>query len=47
MIPIRRNVFKNQNEIDQHIESIEKEKISLSDESRTLELKNWLEYISD
>ena len=44
---IERNVFKNQNEIDQHIESIEKEKISLSDESRTLELKNWLEYISD
>ena len=44
---IERNVFKNQNEIDQHIESKEKEKISLSDESRTLELKNWLEYISD
>ena len=44
---IERNVFKNQNEIDQHIESIEKAKISLSDESRTLELKNWLEYISD
>ena len=44
---IERNVFKNQNEIDQHIKSIEKAKISLSDESRTLELKNWLEYISD
>ena len=44
---IERNVFKNQNEIDQHIKSIEKAKISLSDELRTLELKNWLEYISD
>ena len=44
---IERNVFKNQNEIDQHIKSIEKAKIILSDESRTLELKNWLEYISD
>jgi len=44
---IERNVFNNQNEIDQHIKSIEKNKISLSDESRTLELKNWLEYISD
>jgi len=44
---IERNVFKNQNEIDQHIKSIEEAKISLSDESRTLELKNWLEYISD
>ena len=44
---IERNVFKNQNEIDQHIKSIEKAKNNLSDESRTLELKNWLEYISD
>ena len=44
---IERNVFKNQNDIDQHIKSIEKAKISLSDESRTLELKNWLEYISN
>ena len=44
---IERNVFKNQKEIDQHIKSIEKAKISLSDELRTLELKNWLEYISD
>ena len=43
---IERRVFNNQNEIDQHIKSIEKAKNSLSDESRTLELKNWLEYIS-
>ena len=43
---IERNIFKNQNEIDQHIKYIEKAKISLSDELRTLELKNWLEYIS-
>ena len=44
---IERNVFKNQNDIDQHIKSIENAKINLSDESRTLELKNWLEYISN
>ena len=44
---IERNVFKNQNEIDEHIKSINEAKISLSDESRTLELKNWLEYIRD
>ena len=44
---IERNVFKNQNEIDQHIKSIEEAKISLSDESRTLELKNWLDYIEN
>ena len=42
---IKKNVFKNQNEIDQHIHSIEKAKNDLSDESRTLELKNWLDYI--
>ena len=44
---IEKNVFKHQNELDQHIQYIEKAKISLSDESRTLELKNWLEYISN
>jgi len=44
---IEKNVFKNQNEIDQHIKSINEAEISLSDEARTLELKNWLEYISD
>jgi GMP synthase (glutamine-hydrolysing) len=43
---IAKNVFKNKNEIDKHINSIEKAKVSLSDELRTLELKNWLEYIS-
>ena len=42
---IKKNVFKDQNEIGQHINSIEKAKITLSDELRTLELKNWLEYI--
>ena len=43
---IEKNVFKNQNEINEHIKSIEKAKVNLSDDSRTLELKNWLEYIS-
>ena len=42
---IEKNVFKDQNEIDQHINSIEKAKIIFSEELRTLELKNWLEYI--
>jgi len=44
-VMIEKNVFKDQNEIDQHINSIEKAKIILSEELRTLELKNWLEYI--
>tara|TARA_Y100000590_G_scaffold255117_1_gene286436 strand:+ start:288 stop:1088 length:801 start_codon:yes stop_codon:yes gene_type:complete len=44
---IEKNVFENQNEINQHINSIEKAKISLSDELRTLELKNWLDYLKN
>ena len=42
---IEKNVFKNQNEISQHIDSIEKAKAKLSDDIRTLELKNWLNYL--
>ena len=44
---IERNVFKNQNEINEHINLIEKAKTLLSDETRTLELKNWLEYLKN
>ena len=42
---IEKKIFKNENEINQHIDSIEKAKTGLSDELRTLELKNWLDYI--
>jgi len=37
--------FKNEKEIRQHIASIEQEKNKLTDEKRTLELKNWLNYL--
>jgi GMP synthase (glutamine-hydrolysing) len=39
--------FKNENEIQQHITSIEREKNQLTDDMRTLELKNWLNYLRD
>ena len=42
---LNKNIFKIQDEINQHINSIEKEKLNLSDESRTIELKNWLNYL--
>ena len=42
----KRNVFKNEKEIDNHINFIENElKISNKD-SRMLELKNWINLIS-
>ena len=39
---INNRVFKNQDEINQHISSIEKAKLVLSDDVRTIELKNWI-----
>ena len=42
---IDKNVFKSQNEINQHINYIEKAKAELSDNIRVLELKNWLNYL--
>ena len=42
---INKNVFKSQNAINQHIDSIERAKVKLKDDIRTLELKNWLDYI--
>ena len=42
---IDKNVFKNKNEISQHIDSIKKAETKLSDDIRTLELKNWLDYL--
>ena len=46
-VMIEKNIFKNQNEIDNHINSIEIEKALLKDDLRTMELKNWLNYIKD
>ena len=40
-----RNIFENEDEITQHIDSIQKAKKELSDDTRTMELKNWLDYI--
>jgi len=42
---IDKNVFKNENEINQHISLIEKAKVQLKDDNRLLELKNWLNYL--
>jgi len=39
--------FKNENEIQQHITSKEREKNQLTDDMRTLELKNWLNYLKE
>ena len=44
---LEKNVFKNQDAIDQHINSIEKSKLELTDEARTIELKNWLDYLKN
>ena len=42
---IEKNIFKDEQGIKRHIEKIEREKSNLKDEIRTLELKNWLNYI--
>ena len=42
---IDKNVFRNEKEVGQHINSINKEKAKLRDDIRTLELKNWLDYL--
>ena len=42
---LEKEVFKNQDEINQHVSSIEKAKLELSDNIRTIELKNWLNYL--
>jgi transcriptional regulator len=44
---IEKNIFKNQQEINQHINSIEKAETKLSDNDRTIELKNWINYIKN
>ena len=42
---IKKNIFKNENEIEEHVNSIEKAKTELNDDIRTIELKNWLDYL--
>ena len=42
---INKNIFKNENEINKHVKLIEKAKSHLSDDMRTLELKNWISYL--
>jgi len=42
---IEKNVFKSQDAINQHVNFIEKAKLELSDDVRTIELKNWLNYL--
>ena len=44
---LEKNVFKNQADINQHVSSIEKAKLDLSDDMRTTELKNWLAYLKN
>ena len=41
------NVFKNHGEINDHVNKIEKAKLNLSDDARTIELKNWLNYLKN
>ena len=42
---LKKNIFNNQQDIKLHIDKIEREKFKLRDEARTLEIKNWLNYI--
>ena len=44
---LEKSVFKNQDQINQHVDSIEKAKLDLNDDARTIELKNWLNYLKN
>jgi len=44
---LEKNIFNNQDEINQHINSIEKAKLNLSEDIRTTELKNWINYLKN
>ena len=44
---IDNKIFKNENEINQHISLIEKAKVQLKDDIRLLELKNWINYLKE
>ena len=39
--------FNNEDEIDQHINLITEEDLKINDKTRTLELKNWLNYLKE
>ena len=39
--------FNNEAEIDQHINLITEEDLKINDKTRTLELKNWLNYLKE
>ena len=44
-ILIDKNIFKDIDEVNSHIEKIKEAEINLKDDIRTIELKNWLNYI--
>ena len=44
---INKKIFENKNDIDQHIKMIKKAESKLKVEIRTLEIKNWLNYIKN
>ena len=44
---IDKNIFKDINQVKAHIKVIEKAKVELKDDIRTLELKNWLKHIKN
>ena len=44
---LNRKIFKDSDELGQHIKVIEQAKVELKDQIRTLELKNWINYIKN
>ena len=44
---IGRNIFKDEHTLNQHIKTIEKADAELKDDIRTIELRNWLNYIKE
>ena len=42
---IDKKIFRNINAVNSHIELIKKAMVELKDDIRTLELKNWLDYL--
>ena len=42
---IKKKIFRDSAEVDLHIKKIKQAEINLKDEMRTIELKNWLNYI--
>jgi len=44
---IDKNIFRDINEVNAHIKKIEKAKIELNDDIRTLELRNWLNHLKN